>query len=149
MIRFASIDTHGLVIGLTSGHDRAEVEAEALAEADGGQAVEVPEGAAVRAGEAAWNGTTFIDVGAAPSVHHVWRGSWVDGRTAAQIAAAAWTALRAERNAKLTACDWTQVPDSPMTALQRTCWAQYRQALRNMPETTTDPNNPTWPQEPN
>ena len=75
-------------------------------------------------------------------------GAWVGSRTAAQITAAAWTALRAERNAKLTACDWTQVPDSPMTALQRTCWAQYRQALRNMPETTTDPNNPTWPQEP-
>lgn len=53
--------------------------------------------------------------------------------------------LRIQRNALLTACDWTQIPDSPLTAQAKADWATYRQALRDFPETTTDPFNPEWP----
>jgi len=53
--------------------------------------------------------------------------------------------LRAERDAKLAASDWTQVADSPV---DKTAWATYRQALRDLPANTADPANPTWPQEP-
>lgn len=55
---------------------------------------------------------------------------------------AAWDAFRRERNARLSASDWTQVPDAPV---DRTAWAAYRQALRDLPDNTTDPRNPVWP----
>lgn len=57
----------------------------------------------------------------------------------------AWTALRNERNRKLYACDWTQLPDSPVNKEE---WAVYRQALRDITVTTTDPFHPVWPTEP-
>ena len=41
--------------------------------------------------------------------------------------------LRAARDAELSACDWTQVPDSPLTAEQRSEWQMYRQRLRDLP----------------
>jgi hypothetical protein len=69
-----------------------------------------------------------------------------DTETAAWLAAAgerAMSALRAERNTRLSACDWTQVADAPV---DRTAWAVYRQTLRDYPETVADPANPpAWP----
>lgn len=59
--------------------------------------------------------------------------------------AQAWAALRAERNARLSASDWTQVADAPVDAA---AWAGYRQALRDLPETTADPASPIWPKPP-
>lgn len=59
--------------------------------------------------------------------------------------AAAWSALRAERTARLSACDWTQVADVPV---DQATWATYRQALRDLPAKTTDPFNPAWPTPP-
>ena len=56
-----------------------------------------------------------------------------------------WDSLRAERNRRLTACDWTQLPDAPV---DRTSWASYRQALRDLPEQVTDPTCVTWPAPP-
>lgn len=55
--------------------------------------------------------------------------------------------IRSKRNALLTACDWTQATDSPLSADAKTAYAQYRQALRDMP-TTCDPANPDWPVKP-
>lgn len=54
---------------------------------------------------------------------------------------------RAARDALLRASDWTQLPDSPLTALQQSAWATYRHALRNLP---ADPAWPDcdWPAEP-
>ena len=62
--------------------------------------------------------------------------------------AQAWTALRAERNARLAACDWTQMPDSPLSQAARASWADYRQSLRDLPENATDPTQVTWPVSP-
>lgn len=53
--------------------------------------------------------------------------------------------LRAERDARLAACDWTQQPDAPVTDKQRAAWAKYRQALRDLPADTKDPRSPAWP----
>ena len=50
--------------------------------------------------------------------------------------------LRSDRDALLQASDWTQVPDAPV---DKAAWAAYRQELRDLPQTTTDPKNPTWP----
>lgn len=55
------------------------------------------------------------------------------------------TAVRATRNQKLKDSDWTQVVDAPV---DKTAWAAYRQALR---EITSQPGFPwqiTWPIEP-
>jgi hypothetical protein len=55
----------------------------------------------------------------------------------------AMSALRAERNTRLSACDWTQVADAPV---DQAAWAVYRQTLRDYPETVVDPANPpAWP----
>ena len=59
-----------------------------------------------------------------------------------------WSALRAQRNQLLAASDWTQGNDSPLSTESKSAWAAYRAALRNLPDVTTDPLNPTWPQSP-
>lgn len=59
-----------------------------------------------------------------------------------------WIALRAERDRRLTTCDWTQLPDSPLDAATRAAWAAYRQTLRHLPEATSDPAAPQWPEVP-
>ena len=55
---------------------------------------------------------------------------------------AAWFEFRKLRDGKLAESDWTQVPDAPV---DRLAWAEYRQALRDLPANTTDPRNPNWP----
>lgn len=54
-------------------------------------------------------------------------------------------AVRAERNAKLTVCDWTQLADAPVDDL---AWAIYRQALRDVPRQDGFPLNVVWPEPP-
>lgn len=53
--------------------------------------------------------------------------------------------IRKERDAKLTESDWTQVADAPV---DKTTWATYRQALRDIPTQAGFPNEVTWPTEP-
>jgi len=60
----------------------------------------------------------------------------------------AWDLLKGTRESLLTASDWTQSPDSPLTDTKKQEWATYRQALRDLPANTTDPANPTWPTKP-
>jgi hypothetical protein len=66
---------------------------------------------------------------------------------ATQATADAWTALRAQRDALLAACDYTQLPDVPDGAT-KAAWATYRQALRDLPANTPDPTIPYWPAAP-
>lgn len=47
------------------------------------------------------------------------------------------TYIRQVRIHLLKGCDWTQMPDSPLSDAKRAEWAVYRQALRDMPDTTT------------
>ena len=54
--------------------------------------------------------------------------------------------LRVVRNELLAECDWTQVSD--VTLDNKAAWATYRQALRDLPANTVDPENPTWPTKP-
>jgi len=58
---------------------------------------------------------------------------------------AAMARLRSERDARLSACDWTQLVDVPSAI--RDAWQPYRQALRDMPE-RADPFAPIWPNPP-
>jgi hypothetical protein len=52
--------------------------------------------------------------------------------------------IRRKRDALLIQCDFTQLPDVPLTPETKTAWTVYRQALRDFPE-TCDVNNPVWP----
>ena len=45
--------------------------------------------------------------------------------------------FRVERNKRLSDCDWTQVNDCQLSETKIQEWKVYRQALRDLPETTT------------
>ena len=81
-------------------------------------------------------------------VDGVWVEKWAATPwTQAQINAATeqqWSVIRAERNLRLAACDWTQLPDAPVDA---DAWVSYRQALRDITE-QSDPFNIVWPETP-
>jgi hypothetical protein len=59
-----------------------------------------------------------------------------------------WKAVRGERDGLLAGCDWTQVADAPLTAGEREAWADYRQALRDVPQTFDSPDDVVWPEAP-
>lgn len=64
-----------------------------------------------------------------------------------EITEGMYNALRYERNKLLAACDWTQMPDAPLTAEQKQAWQVYRQELRDLPA-TVDINNIIYPTKP-
>jgi len=70
--------------------------------------------------------------------------------TAEEIQAAkdsAMSQLRATRNSLLLACDWTQIADC--TIPKKAEWTTYRQTLRDLPSTITEPRTFTdWPHNP-
>jgi hypothetical protein len=53
--------------------------------------------------------------------------------------------VRAQRNQKLSDTDWTQVADAPV---DKQAWADYRQALREVPEQAGFPWSVEWPEQP-
>jgi hypothetical protein len=57
-----------------------------------------------------------------------------------------WEQLRLWRNAKLAASDWTQVADAPV---DKSAWATYRQALRDLPAQGGVADDAIIPNEPN
>lgn len=61
-----------------------------------------------------------------------------------------WDAFRAERNALLFESDIYVVVDRwySYTESKQQEWRDYRQALRELPQNTTDPFNPVWPIKP-
>ena len=76
---------------------------------------------------------------------------FVDGETTAAEQETAYKAqkdteqaksVRDSRNTKLSECDWTQVADAPV---DKTVWATYRQALRDVTTQSGFPWEITWP----
>jgi hypothetical protein len=69
--------------------------------------------------------------------------------TAEELQAAkdsAMAKIRAQRGRLLAACDWTQLADS---TADKTAWAAYRQALRELPGSITEPRTfADWPRDP-
>lgn len=57
--------------------------------------------------------------------------------------------VRQERDGLLTASDWTQVADGPLSSTTRVAWAAYREALRNVPQQEGFPATIEWPTAPN
>jgi hypothetical protein len=52
---------------------------------------------------------------------------------------------RTQRDALLSQSDWTQVTDAPV---DQQAWADYRQALRDLPQQAGFPTEITWPVKP-
>ena len=73
----------------------------------------------------------------------------VESLTADEIQAAkdsAMANIRGQRNQLLKDCDWTQIADS---TADKTAWATYRQTLRDLPATITEPRTfADWPHSP-
>ena len=91
-----------------------------------------------------WDGEVFILKPPPPSEHHIFdytTKQWVDTRTEQTQ----WPVVRSQRDALLSASDWTQLPDVPLATKET--WAIYRQALRDITE-QTDPFNINWPVRP-
>ena len=57
-----------------------------------------------------------------------------------------WDTVRAKRNVLLTESDWTDLPNTPLSNKQE--WLDYRQALRDIPSTFTNPEDVVWPTKP-
>lgn len=53
--------------------------------------------------------------------------------------------VRNHRNDLLAECDWTQLADATVNSL---AWANYRQALRDIPQQDGFPYNVNWPTKP-
>jgi hypothetical protein len=58
--------------------------------------------------------------------------------------------MRQRRNMRLSGSDWTQAPDSPLSAEKKAEWATYRQALRDMDcDSYSSFSEVIWPTIPN
>ena len=58
-----------------------------------------------------------------------------------------YESLRRQRDKLLLECDWTQLSDAPLSEEKKQEWANYRQQLRDLPE-TVDINNIVYPEKP-
>ena len=95
----------------------------------------------------------FIMEGVADdAVHRIENGVIVDKPPTTATLEELLHQLRQDRDHILSKSDWTQVPDSPLTATQKTAWADYRQALRDLPQNVgeiTSLADVVWPIPPN
>ena len=78
-----------------------------------------------------------------PATHHIdVENDDTPAERAPEPLSEAGDALRVRRDDLLFACDWTQLPDAPLTDAQKAEWRVYRQALRDVPETGIWPHSP-------
>jgi len=60
-----------------------------------------------------------------------------------------WIPFRKQRDQLLKESDWTQISDySLVTEEEKVLWAEYRQALRDLPETYPNSEDIVWPSKP-
>lgn len=53
-----------------------------------------------------------------------------------------WDTIRAKRDQLIRESDWTMIPGATVDQAQ---WAAYRQILRDLPQTYSDPEDVVWP----
>ena len=96
--------------------------------------------------------TQRLEEGTPALVDGTWQQVWnVIELTADELQAIAdrnAASVRAVRNQKLSACDWTVLTDSPLTTAKKTEWKTYRTALRDITAAEGFPNSISWPTEP-
>lgn len=69
----------------------------------------------------------------------------IDAENSALLSGALLEDLRRERNYRMSLCDWTQGADSPLSESKKQEWAEYRQLLRDFPDSVLNLENPEWP----
>lgn len=71
----------------------------------------------------------------------------IDGivSTVPRVNVPTWKAIRLIRRGYLNKSDYTQMPDYPG---DQSAWATYRQALRDIPQNFTNPEDVIWPTPP-
>lgn len=78
-----------------------------------------------------------------------WTQTWVTSDATAEEITARFidksASVRETRQVLLSASDWTQLPDAPLTDAKRQAWSTYRQALRDITAQVGFPWNITWP----
>lgn len=78
-----------------------------------------------------------------------WTQTWVTSDATEQEIAERFArqsaSVRDSRQVLLSASDWTQLPDAPLTDAKRQAWSTYRQALRDITAQAGFPWNITWP----
>jgi hypothetical protein len=92
----------------------------------------------------------FVNISEGPIVLDeeldAWTNSWISTpfteQEMEQATQRQYTVVRNNRDQKLYACDWTQLPDVQLSAEQVETWRTYRQALRDYMTLVTDPFNP-------
>lgn len=93
--------------------------------------------------------THRIEEGTPINKNGKWKQSWnlieLSDEQKNQIKDNKKASVRNERNMKLSASDWTQLPDS---GVNKELWAQYRQALRDVPEQSGFPYDVIWTEKP-
>jgi hypothetical protein len=83
-------------------------------------------------------GPIFVDTAEATAAEQ--EAAWKAMKDAEQA-----KAVRDDRTRRLSATDWTQLADAPV---DKTAWATYRQALRDVPAQAGFPWNVQWPDTP-
>ena len=88
----------------------------------------------------------LVEVAPVKNSSGVWIQAWavvaMDDAEKAQADADKETQVRANRNEKLSLCDWTQLADAPV---DKAAWATYRQALRDITAQPGFPWSVDWP----
>lgn len=59
-----------------------------------------------------------------------------------------WSVIRRQRDQLLKDSDWTQIEDYDRIITNKEEWAQYRQELRDLPQTQTNPFDIIFPSQP-
>lgn len=128
MKKFIFVNSEGLSVKSATYY--GDVEFTHLGVYDGLTAIEVP----LESDDSdymitkAWGNGVWVDKPAGATPSHVWvNQAWVFD---VQLFVAA---IRRQRDELLTECDWTQLPDAPLTAEQKATWMTYRQSLRDLP----------------
>lgn len=83
----------------------------------------------------------------------IWRQNWIvapqtDVEKAATDAKQEQL-MRNNRQIRLVSSDWTQLPDAPISIEKKQEWIIYRQALRDITNSTSFPWDIIWPTAPN
>lgn len=94
--------------------------------------------------------TYFTGTGGSCNVHAGWKYTTESGFFNPNLPTNSdlFKTLRETRDLLLNQSDWTRMDDNQLSSDKKAEWATYRQTLRDLPENTADPANPTYPTKP-
>ncbi|HEJ2458035.1 TPA: phage tail assembly chaperone [Vibrio cholerae] len=64
------------------------------------------------------------------------------------VSDAKWEVIREKRQPFIDKTDWTQMPDAQLSPEKKAEFAAYRQALRDIPQNYSNPDDVVWPTKP-